>query len=147
LVSIIYAYCAECNKNVLYLHNVAGYMSSDLDLIGPPATNPRYRCHKIVSAWKILHVQIPMQPFFRAPVCRGSKSLGSACGVCEQCKWVEDVAARGCVLQLEGFQLAHVSVKWMEKNNPQAGGYFVRYEDGYESFSPAAAFESGYTRI
>lgn len=26
------------------------------------------------------------------------------------------------------------------------GGYYVRYEDGYESFSPAGAFESGYTR-
>lgn len=26
-------------------------------------------------------------------------------------------------------------------------GYFVRYEDGYESWSPAAAFEDGYTRL
>ena len=27
------------------------------------------------------------------------------------------------------------------------GGYYVRYEDGYESWSPAQAFEEGYTRI
>lgn len=27
------------------------------------------------------------------------------------------------------------------------GGYYVRYEDGYESWSPAKAFEDGYTRI
>jgi len=27
------------------------------------------------------------------------------------------------------------------------GGYYVRYEDGYESWSPAKAFEEGYTRI
>jgi hypothetical protein len=27
------------------------------------------------------------------------------------------------------------------------GGYFVRYEDGYESWSPAKVFEEGYTRI
>lgn len=27
------------------------------------------------------------------------------------------------------------------------GGFFVRYDDGYESWSPAAAFEGGYTRI
>ncbi|MCK9988658.1 MAG: hypothetical protein AzoDbin1_05130 [Azoarcus sp.] len=27
------------------------------------------------------------------------------------------------------------------------GGYYVVYEDGYKSFSPAIAFESGYTRI
>ena len=32
------------------------------------------------------------------------------------------------------------------KHNPQAGGYLVRYEDGYMSYSPAAAFESGYVR-
>lgn len=25
-------------------------------------------------------------------------------------------------------------------------GYYVRYEDGYESWSPAKAFEEGYTR-
>jgi len=27
------------------------------------------------------------------------------------------------------------------------GGYFVRYEDGYCSWSPADAFEQGYSRI
>lgn len=27
------------------------------------------------------------------------------------------------------------------------GGYYVRYEDGFESWSPAKAFEEGYTRI
>lgn len=27
------------------------------------------------------------------------------------------------------------------------GGYYVRYEDGYESWSPAKAFEEGYTEI
>lgn len=37
-----------------------------------------------------------------------------------------------------------VSVEYMAKHKPQLGGYFVRYEDGYESFSPAAAFEGGY---
>lgn len=26
------------------------------------------------------------------------------------------------------------------------GGYYVRYDDGYQSWSPAAAFEDGYTR-
>jgi hypothetical protein len=30
---------------------------------------------------------------------------------------------------------------------PQPGGYFVVYKDGYKSFSPAKAFEEGYTRI
>ena len=27
------------------------------------------------------------------------------------------------------------------------GGYYVRYEDGFESWSPAEAFEKGYTRL
>jgi hypothetical protein len=31
------------------------------------------------------------------------------------------------------------------KHTPQVGGYFVRYADGYESYSPAKAFEDGYT--
>ena len=31
--------------------------------------------------------------------------------------------------------------------DPAVGGYYVRYEDGFESWSPAEAFEKGYTRI
>lgn len=33
------------------------------------------------------------------------------------------------------------------KPKPEAGWYYVQYPDGYESFSPAAAFEEGYTLI
>lgn len=40
-----------------------------------------------------------------------------------------------------------VTRAWYEKHQPQPGGYFVVYEDGYESYSPAAAFEAGYTRL
>jgi len=29
---------------------------------------------------------------------------------------------------------------------PQAGWYYIVYPDGYYSYSPAAAFEEGYTR-
>ena len=36
---------------------------------------------------------------------------------------------------------------WHAKHTPHVGGYFVLYEDGYESFSPAKAFEEGYTRF
>ena len=32
----------------------------------------------------------------------------------------------------------------MEKHKPHAGGYYVVYDDGYKSFSPAKAFEEGY---
>lgn len=40
-----------------------------------------------------------------------------------------------------------VSVDYVLNHAPQAGGYYVVYEDGYKSFSPAEAFEAGYTRI
>ena len=44
-----------------------------------------------------------------------------------------------------------VSDAWVLNHAPQeggyAGGYFVAYEDGYQSYSPAAAFEAGYTLV
>ncbi len=36
---------------------------------------------------------------------------------------------------------------WISKFEPKVGGYYVVYEDGYESYSPAKAFEEGYTRV
>lgn len=35
--------------------------------------------------------------------------------------------------------------EFVDKHKPQVGGYFVVYKDGYKSFSPADAFEDGYT--
>ena len=39
------------------------------------------------------------------------------------------------------------SAEWYEKHKPQVGGYYIVYEDGYRSFSPAQAFERGYSRF
>lgn len=36
---------------------------------------------------------------------------------------------------------------WHAKHKPQVGGYYVVYEDGYASYSPAKAFEEGYTLV
>lgn len=36
---------------------------------------------------------------------------------------------------------------WHDRHKPQVGGYYVVYEDGYKSYSPAKAFEEGYRRI
>jgi hypothetical protein len=33
------------------------------------------------------------------------------------------------------------------KFDPKVGGYYVVYEDGYASYSPAEAFEAGYTEV
>ena len=41
----------------------------------------------------------------------------------------------------------HVPDSYAEKHHPKAGGYYVKYADGYESFSQADAFETGYTEI
>jgi len=32
------------------------------------------------------------------------------------------------------------------RGSPVVGDYFVQYDDGYKSWSPAKAFEEGYTR-
>ena len=36
-----------------------------------------------------------------------------------------------------------LSHHYLRKHNPHVGGYYVVYEDGYESFSPSEAFEKG----
>ena len=47
----------------------------------------------------------------------------------------------------DGYAPFVVGREYMEKHKPEVGGYYVVYEDGYKSFSPASAFESGYTRV
>lgn len=86
---------------------------------------PRYQCHKIVQALKIKSIR-----------------SGFADGV-DYLITPED----------DGYPPFGVSLSYVLKNAPQStvekmfGGYYVRYDDGYESWSPAKAFEEGYTRI
>lgn len=47
----------------------------------------------------------------------------------------------------DGYAPFEVSPEYIDKHEPKAGGYYVVYVDGYKSFSPAEAFELGYTRI
>jgi len=42
------------------------------------------------------------------------------------------------------FAVSHLYVK---KHNPIAGGYFVVYEDGYQSWSPGDVFDAGNTKV
>lgn len=67
-----------------------------------------------------------------------------------------------CHKEVEGFQIDRIvgnslisadadvfviaSYEYMERCKPFVGGYFVRYENGHESFSPAEPFESGYSK-
>lgn len=86
------------------------------------AQMPQYRCHKIVGALKIIAVESIAKP--------GDESDGSLRLIVE-----------------EPFSPITVDREYASKHNPQAGGYYVRYEDGYRSFSPGAAFENGYTKL
>ena len=46
----------------------------------------------------------------------------------------------------DGYAPFTVDAAYMQKHEPQVGGYYVVYKDGYRSFSPSDAFEEGYTR-
>ncbi len=88
---------------------------------------PTYVCHKHVQAFKIDLIELD-----------------------------EDVAKRenretshGAYLLGEGLHgpVVTVDIAFMRRCNPKVGGYYVRYDDGYESYSPAKAFEEGYTPL
>lgn len=49
------------------------------------------------------------------------------------------------LVRFEGNQFAPRKFNLRGKPTPEAGWYFVQYEDGYESFSPGKAFEEGNT--
>lgn len=81
---------------------------------------PKYKCHKEVWALKIKDI-----------------SLGHT----------YDSGQEYAVITPEenGYGYIEVPKEYIDKHNPQVGGYYVMYEDGYKSFSPAEAFESGYS--
>lgn len=81
------------------------------------AEMPRYKSHKEVHALKIVSIR--------------SRSV-----------------ADGARLHFDHpFAPIEVDQKWLEQHEPKEGGYYVVYEDGYTSWSPAEAFESGYARV
>jgi hypothetical protein len=88
---------------------------------------PEWLCHKRVRAAKITAI-----------VCLEPDIIGE-----------RELHEAGYRIEHNEPSAPHVFVghAFIAKHNPQVGGYFVRYEDGYESYSPAAAFEGGYTRV
>lgn len=87
---------------------------------------PRYQCHKQVWALKIKAIK-------QAPADQERAHKGG--------DWYLIPEDDGYGPVLVGHD------EYILKHNPQVGGYYVVYEDGYKSFSPAAAFESGYSRL
>lgn len=84
---------------------------------------PRYRCHKEVRAMKIATVEVV--------------------------KTVEDdEVSHGILWPVNHHHdRIRVSAAYLKKHEPEPGGYYVLYQDGYESWSPAGAFQEGYTLI
>lgn len=88
---------------------------------------PKYRCHKEVHALKIQDIEYDHV----AAKKEGRETDGSALIHPEE----------------DGFAPFKVDANYLNKHSPVAGGYYVVYSDGYQSFSPAAAFEGGYVRV
>lgn len=93
---------------------------------GASAEMPRYR-YKEVHALKIKSVNLLFKAGAIAMLDEGAGAIITP----------ED----------SGFAPFYVDHEYVSKHKPEAGGYYVVYADGYKSFSPAKAFEDGYTLI
>ena len=88
---------------------------------------PKYECHKKVWALKI------------AGIARDSDTAREEQRETDGSAMITPAG--------DGYAPFKVDAIYMHKHKPEVGGYYVVYEDGYKSFSPAGAFESGYTRL
>ncbi len=85
---------------------------------------PRYICHKEVWALKIKKIE-------PTPTEENQESDGSYM-----------ITAEG-----DHYSPFRVDTHYYFKHKPEAGGYYVVYKDGYKSYSPAGAFEEGYSPL
>jgi hypothetical protein len=81
----------------------------------------QWRSHKIVRAGKVMAQQV--------------EDTGEGIAILT----VEDVNGAPCKVE--------VPDNFFARGAPSPGDYVVIYDDGYKSWSPAKAFEEGYTRI
>lgn len=88
---------------------------------------PRYKCHKEIWALKIKEVIKDLDVARR----ENRETDGTVTLIFDDPK----------------YSPKKMSYEYSRRHKPQPGGYYVVYKDGYESFSPAEAFESGYTLI
>lgn len=94
---------------------------------GVAAEMPRYKCHKQVWALKIDAVNLDAD----VAKSEGRETTGGATIYPEDKK----------------FAPFTVDIEYVRKHKPESGGYYVVYDDGYKSYSPAKPFEDGYTEL
>ncbi len=87
---------------------------------------PRWRSHKEVYGDKITEVRTLSPPDPNDEAIRDDTRI----------RWI--IACGGIVT---------VTKDLIARGAPSVGDYFVQYDDGYKSWSPAKAFEEGYTRL
>lgn len=85
---------------------------------------PLYQCHKRVRALKIRELNEKPRTGFQKP--DGSLLMTP---------WET------------GFDVIELSPEFVKRHNPEVGGFYVVYQDGYVSYSPQKAFEDGYTLL
>ena len=88
---------------------------------------PLYNCHKQVHALKIANLEPSA----------GNRPAGPT-----------EETDGGLIITPEddGYAPFKVDHGYVQRHKPEVGGYYVVYKDGYKSYSPAKAFEEGYTR-
>lgn len=87
---------------------------------------PKWQSHKQVFADRIIDIQaMAVRPDQEQPV----PNYAGA-------DWVLECGIR-----------VHVTTALIARGAPKIGDFYVHYKDGYQSWSPAAAFMEGYTRV
>jgi hypothetical protein len=80
-----------------------------------------------------------------------AQEKGTSDGTREELHYVDGILApqktEYVMTSAAGEYSVIVSDAYYKKHEPFIGGYYVRYENGYESFSPAEAFEDGYAKV
>lgn len=93
----------------------------------PSMEMPKYRSHKIVHALQIKAIVFDKDEAQK----ENRETDGSA--------MITPVRDRYAPFKIDSA--------YVRKHEPKVGGYYVVYEGGYKSWSPAEAFENGYTEI
>lgn len=86
---------------------------------------PKYRCHKEVRALKIRKIVARPEPV--------DPQTG--------------LSMFDLIFEEPGFNSVPKDAAWITQHKAVEGGYYVVYKDGYSSFSPAHAFDDGYTLL